>query len=218
MRLVVAAAAADAAAAFILAQLSGRERFDIALSGGKSPWAMVERLFAAAFDASFDTTRLHVWQVDERVAPAGHEDRNWTELRPRIPQGVHLHPIPVDAAADPTGLAAAEAYRREVAGRVFDVVHLGLGDDGHTASLFPGDPALHVRDRDVVATGPRLGWPRVTLTYPVLRRAAAVVFLVTGAGKKERLKQLLAGDRTIPAGQLGDHPAVTIFADPAAAG
>lgn len=166
---------------------------------------------------------VHVFQTDERVAPRGSPERNLTLLERtllcagRIPAG-HLHPMPVEAAS--LDLAALEyaAELRALAGRpaVLDLVHLGLGDDGHVASLFPGDAALDVLDADCAATDVARGLRRMTLTLPLLSRAARLLMLVTGGSKAQALARLLRGDRDIPAGRLR-RSRITIVADAAAA-
>jgi len=191
---VIAEAARDAVAA--------RGRFVLATSGGATPWLMLEQL--ATEEVPWD--RVHIFQVDERVAPDGHPDRNLTHLRssllarlPRAPAGVHAMPVEVpDLAA-----AAADYARtlRSVAGEppVLDLVHLGLGADGQTASLVPGDAALAAA-ADVAATGAYQGRRRLTLTLPALYRARRILWVVTGAAKAVALVRLLKGDRSIPAG------------------
>ncbi len=202
-------AAAQRAAAWIALQareaVAARGRFALAVSGGRTPWQMLRALTAE----DVPWPEVHVFQVDERVAPAGDPDRNLTHLRESllgrvpIPPG-NLHAMPVEEA----DLAAAcAAYARGLAEAtgvpaVLDVVHLGLGADGHTASLVPGDPVLEVKDADVALTGPYAGRRRMTLTYPALDRARHVLWLVTGADKTPVLPRLLAGDLAIPAGRV----------------
>jgi 6-phosphogluconolactonase len=196
-----------------------RGRFAFAVSGGRTPWQMLRAL--ASEDVPWKD--LHVFQVDERVAPAGDPDRNLTHLREsllgRVPlPPENLHAMPVEEAD--LGAAAAR-YSRELgavtgAPAVLDVVHLGLGTDGHTASLVPGDPVLEVNNADVATTGLHAGRRRMTLTYPVLGRARRILWVVTGADKAPVLPRLLAGDRAIPAGRVRADRAVLV-ADAAAA-
>ena len=217
-KLVVEADAPRACAHFIAQRMirAGHE-VHVAFSGGKSPNRMFEHL--SAMPVPWED--VSIWQVDERVAPDFDDARNWTHLWSRLAVPAKLVPIPIDAAGDPRGTFAAHRYAELLANPatrgVLDLVHLGLGDDGHTASLFPGDPILRKREPDVSAVGPYLGHSRVTLTLPAIARARALVFLVTGESKREVLKRLLAGDTKIPAGMLR-HPDFTVFADPAAAG
>jgi 6-phosphogluconolactonase len=157
-------------------------------------------MFAALADEDVPWDRLGIWQVDERVAPRGHDDRSLTHLLASLPVGEHVHPMPVDG--DPGDLDAhAVAYAAGLPAR-FDLIHLGLGDDGHTASLAPGDPVLEVHDRDVALTEEYRGRRRMTLTYPVLDRARQVLFLATGPVKAEPLRLLLARDPSIPAARV----------------
>ncbi|MCZ7590236.1 MAG: 6-phosphogluconolactonase [Gaiella sp.] len=198
---VVAEAAADAIAA--------RGRFTFAVSGGRTPLAMF-----AALRETLRWERIAVFQVDERVAPEGDLDRNLTHLLESLPPGAAagVHPMPVGA----DDLEAAAAAYAAGLPEAFDLVHLGLGADGHTASLVPGDPVLDVAARDVAVTGAYEGRRRMTLTYPVLNRARRVLWLVTGADKAEALRRLRAGDRSIPGGRVARERALVV-ADVAAA-
>lgn len=218
------AAVAQAAARFIAAQsmaaIAARGRFKLAVSGGRTPWQMLRALAAE----NVDWTNVHLFQVDERVAPPGDLDRNLTHIRESLLAQVamppaNIHPMPVEANDLD---AAADRYAQTLATiagtpSVLDLVHLGLGPDGHTASLVPGDPVLDEDFRDVALTQPYQGHRRMTLTYPVLDRARCVLFVVTGAEKVPALRLLLAGDRRIPAARVtGDRSVV--MADVAAAG
>ena len=166
---------------------------------------------------------MYVAQADERVAPAGHPDRNLTHLRESLLERVSLRPeqvcaMPIEA---PDLEAAAVQYSRllqEIAGTppMLDLVHLGLGPDGHTASLVPGDPVLDVTDADVALTQPYQGRRRMTLTYPTLNRARRILWVVTGAEKAGMLVRLRGGDPTIPAGRVRQDRAL-LLADRAAA-
>ncbi len=206
-------AVANQAAAYVAARaramVAEHGRFTFAVSGGHTPWAM----FAALAKEDMPWAEVALFQVDERVAPDGDPDRNVTHLRESL-GGAHgqVHPMPVtDADLD----AGAAAYAAELPQR-FDLVHLGLGPDGHTASLVPGDPVLQVGDRLVALTQPYQEHRRMTLTYPALARADQLLWLVTGADKRDPLARLLAGDESIPAGRV--HAARSlILADHAAA-
>jgi 6-phosphogluconolactonase len=209
---LVAAEARTAAAA--------RGRFLMAVSGGHTPWLMLRAL--ASEDLPWES--VHLVQVDERVAPAGHPDRNLTHLSESLlehaplPPG-QLHAMPVESP-DLAGAATRYALTlREIAGAppVLDLVHLGLGPDGHTASLVPGDPVIDITDSDVAPTGIYQGRYRMTLTYPMLNRSRRVLWLVTGREKAGMLGRLRAGDRSIPAGRVRQDQAL-VLADRAAAG
>jgi 6-phosphogluconolactonase len=155
--------------------------------------------------------RATVYQVDERVAPVGSDDRNATALLASLPRE-RLELMPVD---EPDLDAAAAAYAGVLPERL-DIVHLGLGPDGHTASLLPGEPVLEARDRPVAVTGEYQGYRRMTLTFPPLEAARHLVWLVTGESKRDALRQLLARDESIPAGRI-QNPAQLVVADEAAA-
>ena len=216
----VARAAAAAIAADTRAAIATRGRFALAVSGGHTPWIMLRAL--AGEDIPW--AGVHVCQVDERVAPDGHTDRNLTHLRENLLQHAPLRPEQIHAMPVETAdlQAAATQYAlalREIAGSppVLDLVHLGLGPDGHTASLVPGDPVLDVTGADVAPTGVYQGRRRMTLTYPMLNRARRVLWVVTGSEKVEMLRRLRDGDLSIPAGRVRREQAL-LLADRAAAG
>lgn len=199
--------------------VAARGRLTLAVSGGQAPLRMFQEL--AAQDVPWKG--VHLFQVDERVAPVGDPARNLTQLRetlighvPLPPENLHVMPV-----EQPDLGAAAANYARELGAvtgtpAVFDVVHLGIGLDGHTASLVPGDLVLEVRDSDVAPTGVYAGHRRMTLTYPVLDRALRVLWLITGIEKAPVLARLLAGDRNIPAGRVRSDRALA-WVDSAAA-
>ena len=190
----------------------------MAVSGGHTPWVMLRRLAAAPIP--WDS--VHIIQVDERVAPTGHTDRNLTHLRESLagsplPPG-HLYAMAVESTDLNAAAASYAATLRKVAGNppIIDLVHLGLGPDGHTASLVPNDPVLDVDGADVALSGPYQGRRRMTLTYPILNRARRVLWVVTGEEKAGVLKQLVNGDPGIPAGRVSSRQAL-LLADSAAA-
>jgi 6-phosphogluconolactonase len=190
--------------------VAARGTFSLALSGGRTPWLMV----AALAGADVPWGDVVLYQVDERVAPDGDPSRNLTQLLdslPRQARAARLEPMPVEGDLD----EAAAAYAAALPERL-DLVHLGLGPDGHTASLVPDDPVLGVTDRDVAATGVYEGHRRLTLTYPALGRAREVLWLVTGADKRPALASLLAGDTATPAGRVRTARQL-VLADEAAA-
>ena len=190
-----------------------RGRFAFVMSGGRSPWAMLA-ILGELEGMPWEATEL--FQVDERVAAPGDEARNLTHmvLGLSMDHQSTLRPMPVTQRDLD---AAAREYEASLPDR-FDLVHLGLGPDGHTASLVPGDPVLEVGDRRVAVTGTEYqGHRRMTLTYPALNDARRIVWLVTGPDKREALQRLLAGDDSIPAGRVRNEN-VIVVADEAAAG
>jgi 6-phosphogluconolactonase len=208
-----ARAAAAAIATEARAATAARGRFVMAVSGGHTPWIMMRAL--AREDVRWES--FHVLQVDERVAPAGHTDRNLTHLREslldhsRIPPE-QIHAMPVEAQDLDTAAMQYAATLAEIAGSppALDLVHLGLGPDGHTASLVPGDPVTDESEADVALTGLYQGRRRMTLTYPVINRARKILWLVTGSEKSAMLARLYRGDSSIPAGRVCQERAVII--------
>jgi 6-phosphogluconolactonase len=200
--------------------VAARGRFAFAVSGGRTPWQMLRALA----DEDLPWPAMHVMQVDERVAPRGDPDRNLTHLSesllehaPLPAQNVHAMPVELpDLAA---AVASYAATLGTVAGTppALDLVHLGLGPDGHTASLVPGDPVLGVTDADVALAGPYQGRRRMTLTYPAINRARRILWVVTGADKTAMLARLRDGDRSIPGGCVSQEQAL-LLADQAALG
>lgn len=197
-------AAAVRVAELLAERAASRDAFTVALSragdvlltalAGRLPWGEVT-----------------VYQADERAAPNGSPERNATALLAALPRE-HVRPMPVDEA---DLQLAAERYALALPERL-DVVHLGLGSDGHTASLLPDDPVLDVRDRTVAVTREYDGYRRMTLTYPALEAARKLVWLVTGEGKRDALRRLLEQDESIPASRIA-NPNQLVVADEAAA-
>jgi 6-phosphogluconolactonase len=215
----VARQAAAIIAATARAAATARGRFSMAVSGGRTPWLMLRALA----DDELPWQHVQVFQVDERVAPAGDPDRNLAHLRAslldRVPLPAdHIHAMPVEAADLDQGAEQYARTLREVAGSppVLDLVHLGLGPDGHTASLVPGDPVLDVTDADVALSGPYQGHRRMTLTIPIINRSRLVLWLVTGGDKAQTLVRLRDGDRSIPGSRVLRERAL-VLADRAAA-
>ena len=199
------------------AAVAARGRFVLAVSGGHTPWAMLRAL--SGEDVPW--ANVYATQVDERVAPAGDPDRNLTHIRESLRAPLRPEQIlamPVEAPDLQAAVARYAASLQEIAGSppVLDLVHLGLGPDGHTASLVPGDRVLEVTDADVALTGIYQGRRRMTLTYPMINRARRILWLVTGGEKVEMLGRLRKGDPSIPAGRIRQDQAV-VFADQAAA-
>jgi 6-phosphogluconolactonase len=215
------ARSAAARAAAIIADalrtaLAARHQAVAALSGGSTAPAMLREL--ARLDLEWPG--VHVFQVDERVVARTDPRRNLAELSSAFAAtpGARIHAMPVEAA---DAEAAARDYARALARAagapcVLDVAHLGLGEDGHTASLVPGDTVLASTD-DVAVTAPYAGTRRMTLTLAVLNRARQRVWLVTGPKKRDVLRRLLRGDRALVAALVRAEDSVVV-ADRAAAG
>jgi 6-phosphogluconolactonase len=215
----VARAAASMIAEKARSGVAARGRFIMAVSGGQTPWMMLRALT----NQDMPWEKVHVVQVDERVAPAGHPDRNLTHLRDSLLTHAplpmdHIYAMPVEASDLEAASAQYAARLQEIAGSppVLDLVHLGLGSDGHTASLLPGDSVLDATDTDVALTGLYQGRRRMTLTYPILNRSRCILWLVTGSEKAGMLARLCDGDPSIPAGLVHREQAI-VLADRAAA-
>ena len=200
--------AADARAA-----VQARGRFIMAVSGGKTPWVMLRELA----NEQVPWANVHVLQIDERIAPAGDPDRNYEHLRAAllekapIPEA-QIYAMPVEQSDSD---AAAKQYAQtleSIAGKppVLDLAHLGLGPDGHTASLVPNDPVLNVMDRDVAITGVYQNRRRMTLTYPVLNRSRRILWLVSGKDKVPALQKLRKADPSIPGGRISQAQALLL--------
>jgi 6-phosphogluconolactonase len=216
----VAQAAARTIAADARAAAASRGYFAFAVSGGHTPWVMLRAL--ASEDVPWPA--VHIFQVDERIAPPGDPDRNLTHLRESLLEHApmpaqNVHAMPVETADLNEAAKQYSATLRQVVGAppVLDLVHLGMGPDGHTASLVPGDPVLQVTDVDVALTGIYQKRRRMTLTYPMINRARRVLWVITGAEKVSMLKRLQDGDTSIPSGRI-QRDAALVLADRAAAG
>jgi 6-phosphogluconolactonase len=216
----VAREAAVLIAADARAAVAERGRFVLAVSGGHTPWLMLRALARE----KVPWVSVHLVQVDERVAPAGHPDRNLTHLHESLLEHAPLPPeqiyaMPVESSDLEAAAKQYAATLTRIAGSppVLDFVHLGLGPDGHTASLTPGDTVLEVTDADVGVTGIYQGRRRMTLTYPILNRARRILWLVTGSEKVGMLVRLRDGDPSIPAGRVSQDRGL-VFADRPAAG
>jgi 6-phosphogluconolactonase len=214
----VAQTGAAAIAEAVRSSVAARGRCSVALSGGRTPWLMLRALH----DHEVPWQQVEIFQVDERVAPADSPERNLLHLRESLasiafpPES--LHPMPVE---ERDLVAAGASYGRTLANiagtpPMLDLVHLGLGADGHTASLVPDDPVLEITDAWVGVTEPYQQYRRMTLTYPVLNGARAILFVVSGEDKAEALVRLSRQDPTIPAGRI-KNANVTVLADRTAA-
>jgi 6-phosphogluconolactonase len=189
-----------------------RGRAELAVSGGSDPWPM----FSQLEDLFGDWDKADVFQVDERVAPAGSDERNLTHLIESLSIGAQgsIKPMPV---TDEDLEAAAERYAQSLPERL-DLAHLGIGPDGHTASLVPGDPVLEVTDKRVAVTsGEYEGVRRMTLTYPEIEQVRSLLWVVTGESKVDALKKLIDQDPSTPSGRVRPGGESLILADRAAA-
>lgn len=203
---------AELIAAAGAAAVAERNIFSLAMSGGRSPWAMLAML---GEEEEMPWGETELFQVDERIASPGSEERNLTHmvLGLSMDHQATLRPMPVTQR----DLEASARDYESTLPEPLDCIHLGLGPDGHTASLVPGDPVCEVGDRRVALTETAYqGHYRMTLTYPALNEARQIVWLVTGPDKQEPLAKLLAGDDSIPAGRV-ENDVMTVVADAAAA-
>jgi len=185
----------------------------LAVSGGRDPWPM----FSQLEDLIEDWTKLSIYQVDERVAPPGSDERNLTHLIESLSIGAQgsIKPMPVN---DDDLEAAAARYAEQLPDGPLDIAHLGMGPDGHTASLVPGDPVLQVTDRRVAVTGAEYqGARRMTLTYPEINRVRRLLWVITGEEKVDALQKLIAEDPSTPSGAVRPEGESLILADRAAA-
>ena len=218
---VVAREAAAMIAGEARAAVAAHGPFVMAVSGGHTPWIMLRALA----DVQLPWGEIHIVQVDERVVALADPDRNLAHLHESLLEHAplpadHLHAMPVDA---PDLGHAAEQYAQTLQGvagspPVLDLVHLGLGADGHTASLVPGDPVLDIIEADVAMTGPYQGRRRMTLTFPIINRSRRTLWLVTGGEKAAALVRLRDGDPSIPASRVRQDRALVLADRTAAAG
>jgi len=216
----VATLAAERIAQVAREAVTERGRCALAFSGGTTPWRALNAL--AGEDVPWE--RVHLFQVDERVGLFDDPERNYSHMKEALIDRIaipsaNVHPMPVEESDLDGGARRYEAILRQFAGTppILDLVQLGLGEDGHTASLFPEDAALQVIEADVAVSGIHKGRRRMTLTFPAIDRAGCILWLVTGAGKAAALERLRAGDRSIPAGRVRSDRAV-LLADKAAGG
>ena len=188
----------------LMDHLRDKARVSLALSGGRTPWSILSSLART----ELEWNRVDIYQVDERVAPDADLARNLTGLTSALLEHIPatVYPMPVQG---PDLEAAADRYAEKLP-EVLDIVHLGLGDDGHTASLVPGDPVLDVVDRRVAVTRPYQGHRRMTLTFPAFERVGSIIWIVAGADKASMVERLLAADPTIPAGRVPQKRAVLV--------
>ena len=194
-------------------------KFLFAVSGGSTPWRVLRQLA----DTALPWENLELFQVDERIAPAGDAQRNLTQIKKNLLDHSPLtqkqiHAMPVEAS---NLESATQDYGRrlyEFCGNPpkLDLIHLGLGEDGHTASLLPGDPARKSHEL-IAVTHKYQGLRRMTMTYPVINAALRRLWIVTGANKQSMLERLYHGDDSIPAGLVERSNAI-ILADQNAAG
>ena len=210
----VAKRAASIVAGYAREAVAARGHFNVAFSGGHAPWIMLRDL--ADEDVPWD--KVQVFQIDERVAPAGDPDRNLTHLRESLLERAplrpdHIHAMPVELPELEGAAAQYEQTLHEFCGTpaVLDLAHLGLGPDGHTASLVPGDAVLNVTDRDVALTGIYMGRRRMTLTYPMINRSRKILWLVTGADKVDCIEKIACRlILPIPAGRIAQENALLL--------
>jgi 6-phosphogluconolactonase len=192
--------------------IAERGRAELAVSGGSDPWPM----FSQLEDLFGDWKAMEIFQVDERVAPPGSEERNLTHLIESLSIGAQgsIRPMPVN---DEDLDAAADRYEDKLPDAI-DLAHLGIGPDGHTASLVPGDPVLDVTDKRVAVTsGEYQGVRRMTLTYPEIEQVRSLLWVVTGEEKQDALQKLIAQDPSTPSGRVKPGGESVILADRAAA-
>jgi 6-phosphogluconolactonase len=212
-----------------LAQTSDRA-FAVCLSGGSTPRRLYECLAAPEIASRFPWNRTHWFWGDERFVPHDHQDSNYRmaceALLSRVPiPGGNVHAVPTEGLSPEEAASVYETTLKRfydadalAPGRpLFDVTLLGIGEDGHTASLFPGQPTLQETSRWAVAVVGAKAEARITLTYPVLDSSREVAFLVTGKEKRGVVARAQAGDRTLPAAAVHPIGRLHWFTDRAAA-
>jgi 6-phosphogluconolactonase len=215
----VAKEAATYIADRIRENLTKKGFFTMAISGGRTPWEMIREL--AKEDLEWE--KVFLFQVDERIAPDGHPDRNLTQLfksieNTKLPTRLNVFPMHVIAEdLDQACQDYADHIQRITETGKLDLVHLGMGTDGHTASLIPGDEVLDILDKNVTLTrNPYQGRQRMTLTYPLINEAEKILWVVTGEEKAQMLERLLQKDPTIPAGKINQTHAILLTEESAA--
>jgi 6-phosphogluconolactonase len=226
-----AEALARGAAEWLFAQaLASDRRFAICCSGGSTPKRLYEVLAEPATASRFPWERTHWFWGDERFVPPDHPDSNYRMVREAllsrvaVPTG-NVHPVPTAGLSPQEAAVAYEETLKAFYGAdtlastrpLFDVTLLGIGEDGHTASLFPGNSALAEMSRWALAIIGAKSEARITLTYPVLDSSRDAVFLVTGAGKREPVARARSGDRALPAARIRPVGRLHWFTDRAAA-
>lgn len=215
----LARAAADFIVKSAAAAIEDRGQFTLAVSGGSTPRKMLELLSES--DA-IDWSKVHLFQVDERVAPDGHEDRNALMLEQTLLKSgsksvdslTNVYLMPVNSE-NPVAEYVSDLESVCDVPPMIDLIQLGLGDDGHTASLVPDDPVCEITDADIAMTGEYKGRKRLTMTRPLLERGRQQLWLVAGENKQDAMKAFLAGGKTIPA-NLFDHSSATVMCDESA--
>lgn len=215
----VAKEAANYIADRIREHLAKKNFFTMAISGGRTPWEMIKEL--AKEDLEWE--KVFLFQVDERIAPDGHPDRNLTQLfksieNSKLPTRLNIFPMHVVAEdLDQACEEYANHIKRVTETGKLDLVHLGIGSDGHTASLIPGDDVLNIQDKNVALTSsPYQGRNRMTLTYPLINQAEKILWIITGEEKAEMLERLLQQDPNIPAGKINQSHAIILTEESAA--
>ena len=224
-------AVAEAVANWLVKEAAGKPRFAISLSGGSTPKRLYETLATAAFRDRFPWDKTEWFFGDERFVPADDKDSNFRMVREamlsKVPvPGSNVHAFDTAASSPEESASRYDEMLKRFYGSetldpsrpLFDVTLLGLGPDGHTASLIPGQPVLEERTKWVSAVAEGRPEARLTLTYPAIESSGAIAFLVTGADKAEMLAHVRSGAEDVPAGRLRSQAEAHWFVDKAAAG